>query len=489
VRTLAGGPGLGGPGCPWVGMVSPRASTAVGGPGCSRVGRSSPGASKAAGGSRGSPPRVSAVGRLLIVGSVTVAAGAGLVVTAAPAGAATISAPSVVTSQSTVTITAKTDAVQAAKLLFNGKVVASAGQLQLGSTLTYKFSTSSMRNGSYSAVLQEELLVLPWHNAASATIALRVPPAPPSGVAAHLVSGRTVHVTWARGAEPDLTSYSVVSTAGGGAGLGVGAACGSGGCSAAVTVPGDATVSAGFAVVAHRSDGAGGTLASGASPTVYVRVPGSVGSGAGGTASGGPAGSGSGSRGGVAGRGGAGTGSYGSAYLRMQALSGESSGLVLPTVGPASGLALPISGTKAAQSRSRRQGAAGGWYPALAAVLILLLAAAHAGAWSWRKNRASRASAPRRSTVPGPSGAPRPSTVPRSSTAQRPSGAASTASGAATEAVGISAAPDAPSAGEAPGANGASMAAPDTRRQVGANGRGNGHHSRDLSPARHTQPT
>jgi hypothetical protein len=399
---------------------------------------------------RGRPSaRTGTTRRLLALGSVAAATGAGLVMTAEPAGAATISAPSVVTSPSTVTITAKTDAVQAAKLLFNGTVVASAGQLQLGSTLTYKFSTSSMRNGSYSAVLQEELLVLPWHNAASATIALRVPPAPPSGVAAHLVSGRTVRVTWARGAEPDLTSYSVVSTAGGGAGVGVGTACGSGGCSATLTVPGDAAVSAGYSVVAHRSDGAGGTLASGASQTAYVSVPGSRGSAAGGSAPGGGfAGGGPASQGAGTGRGGAGTaGGYGGAYPRMLALSGESPALVLPTVGPRGGLAMPI-GTKAANAHPRRAGSAG-WYPAVAAILILLLAAAHAGAWLRRNGRLRRAP-----------GAPR---------------AVSAAARAAP----------------APGAAPSLRAVPSLRAalspRAAANGRGNGRHSGDLSPAKRTQ--
>ncbi|MGE5290190.1 MAG: hypothetical protein ACM3ML_23990 [Micromonosporaceae bacterium] len=324
-------------------------------------------------------------GRLLIVGSVVAAAGMGLLAAAGPAGAAAISAPNVITSPSTVTITAKTDAVQGAKLLFDGNVVASAGQLQLGSTLSYKFSTSSLRNGPYSAVLTEQLLVLPWHTAASATITLRIPPAPPSGVTARLVSGRTVRVSWARGAEPDLTSYDVVSTAGAAtSGLGVGSACGSGTCSATLTVPGGAATSAGFAVVAHRHDGAGGTLASGASPTAYVNVPASGGSGVGGGQGAGRRAGGSGYGTVAAGQ----AGGYGSAYARLQGLSGESPALVLPTVGPQSGFALPISRTKTAESRHVKAWLAGVWYPAIAAILILLLIAAHFGAWTRRRRRA-----------------------------------------------------------------------------------------------------
>jgi hypothetical protein len=325
---------------------------------------------------------VPTAGRLVIVGSVVAATGAGLLAAAGPANAASISAPNVITRPSTVTISAKTDAVQAARLLFNGNVVASAGALQLGSTLSYEFSTGSLRNGAYSAVLTEQVLVLPWRTAASATITLRVPPAPPSGVGARLVSGRTVRVTWAKGAEPDLTSYDVVSTAGAGAsGLGVGSVCGGGGCAATLTVPAAAGPSVGFAVVAHRSDGAGGTLASSASPAAYVGMPAAGGSGSG-TGSGGGGGPGSG-----VGQGGASPGSGGQ-YARLQALSGGSSLLVLPTVGPQSGLALPGSQRGTASARPRGSWLMGAWYPGLAVVLILLLVVAHLAAWTRRSRRA-----------------------------------------------------------------------------------------------------
>jgi hypothetical protein len=332
---------------------------------------------------------VRAAGRLLIVGSVVAAAGTGLIASAGPAGAAAISAPSVITSPSTVTITAKTDAVQGAKLLFNGNVVASAGQLQLGSELSYKFSTSSLANGAYSAVLNEQFLVLPWRTAASATIRLRIPPASPSGVAARLVSGRTVRVAWARGTEPDLTSYDVVSTVGGGVtGLAIGSVCGSGVCSATVTVPGGTAMSAGFAVVAHRSDGMGGALASGASPTAYVNVPASAGSGVpGGQA---PVRVGAGGAYGPGRAGGAGGAAGG--YAGLQGLSGGSPTLVLPTVGPQSGLALPLSGAKAARARHATAWR-GAWYAVIASLLILLLSAAHIGAWARRRKRKSQPSA------------------------------------------------------------------------------------------------
>ncbi len=323
-------------------------------------------------------------GRLAIVGSVVAVTGAGLLAAAAPAGAASISAPNVITTPSTVTISAKTDAVQGARLLFNGRVVASAGQLQLGSTLSYKFSTAPLRNGPYLVVLSEQFLVLPWHTAGSATITLRIPPARPSGVAARPVSGRVARITWARGAEPDLTSYDVVSTAGVRvSGLGVGSACGGGGCATTLTVPA-AGRSVGFAVVAHRSDGAGGTLASAASPAAYVDMPVAGGSGA-------PSGSVGSGPGAGAGRAGSGTPGSGGEYARLQALSGSSL-LVLPTVGPQSGLALPASQRGAAPARPRRSWLMGTWYPGLALALILLLVVAHLGAWTrCRRRRAPRA--------------------------------------------------------------------------------------------------
>lgn len=402
-------------------------------------------------------------GRLLTVGSVVAAAGTGLLAMAGPAGAATISAPSVITTPSTVTITATTDAVQGAKLLFDGTVVASTGPLQLGSTLSYRFSTSPLRNGSYPVALNEQVAVLPWHTAKTATIVLRIPPAPPSGVSARLVSGRTVKVSWARGAEPDLTSYDVVSSAGGGAsGLGVGSACGSGACSATLTMPGTAT-SVGFAVVAHRSNGAGGTLASGASPTAYVSVPAPGGSSVGGGRGAGGSATGSGYGAVTAGGAGGAAGGYGNAYTRFQGLSGESPALVLPTVGPQSGLALPISGTKAAQSR-HAEAWRGVWYSAVAALLILLLIAAHAGAWTRRRRRVPRPSAAAPVTAVAAPAAQK--VAPASRKAAPSVRAAARENGAASQANG--------------------EAGPAAAR---SNRRRNGRHTRDLSPANRAETT
>jgi len=327
---------------------------------------------------------VRAAGRFATVASVVAMASGGLLATAAPAGAASISAPSVITSAAKVTIIAHTDAVQGAELVFNGKVVRSAGPLQLGSTLSYTFATAPLRNGSYRAALRQQLATLPWYTAAWTTIRLRIPPAVPTGVGAHLVTGRVVRVTWAKGTEPDLSSYDVLSTSlAEVTGLGVRSVCAAATCAAMVTVPAAAGPSVGFAVVARRSDGAGGTLASAASPLARVYIPGAAGAGGGGGRQPGIA------AGGLAGRvsGFGTTGSYGRRYLPMEASSDGGSPLVLHRVGPGDPPLMLSPGRTVGARAARPSLAAGAGYVVTAVVIIALLALAHVAVWRWRRER------------------------------------------------------------------------------------------------------
>ncbi len=336
-----------------------------------------------------------AASRSAIVTSLIAAASGGLLAIAAPASAASLSAPSVVTSATKVTIVAHTDAVQAAQLVFNGKVVRSAGPLQLGSTLSYTFATAPLRNGSYPVALRQQLAVAPWYTAASARIRLRIPPAAPTSVGAHLLSGRTdllsgrtVRVTWARGTEPDLSGYAVRNTSVAEVTwLGVRSACGTATCAAMVSLPAMAGPTVGFAVVAYRSDGAGGTLASAVSPIVRVSIPGAAGAAGGrlpGIAAGGSA----------AGAGGFdAVGGYGRRDLPTQAFSGGSP-LVQPTVGPhASPLTVPHGRTVGAPAVGPSL-AAGAGYVVAAGVLIALLALAHIAVWRWRRRLPAPAAGP-----------------------------------------------------------------------------------------------
>jgi len=331
---------------------------------------------------------VRAASRSAIVTSLIAAASGGLLAIAAPASAASLSAPSVVTSATKVTIVAHTDAVQAAQLVFNGKVVRSAGPLQLGSTLSYTFATAPLRNGSYPVALRQQLAVAPWYTAASARIRLRIPPAAPTSVGAHLLSGRTVRVTWARGTEPDLSGYAVRNTSVAEVTwLGVRSACGTATCAAMVSLPAMAGPTVGFAVVAYRSDGAGGTLASAVSPIVRVSIPGAAGAAGGrlpGIAAGGSA----------AGAGGFdAVGGYGRRDLPTQAFSGGSP-LVQPTVGPhASPLTVPHGRTVGAPAVGPSL-AAGAGYVVAAGVLIALLALAHIAVWRWRRRLPAPAAGP-----------------------------------------------------------------------------------------------
>lgn len=155
-----------------------------------------------------------------------------------------------------------------ARLILHGKQVARGK-----GPISYSFSTHSLPNGSYQASLQTATAGLIWTTREKTTVRLRSAPYTPSHVSVHR-SGHTVTLHWARGVEPDLTSYRVLSTADSlSTKRSESTACGSSLCSATLHLPSGGSGAYGFAVRAYRSDGSGGTIASGTSNTHYVRLP------------------------------------------------------------------------------------------------------------------------------------------------------------------------------------------------------------------------
>lgn len=155
-----------------------------------------------------------------------------------------------------------------ARLILRGKQVARGK-----GPISYSFSTHSVPNGSYQASLQTATAGLIWTTRDKTTVRVHSAPYTPRDVSVHR-SGHTVTVHWARGVEPDLTSYRVLSTAGSlSTKRSESTACGSSRCSATLHLPSGGAGAYGFAVRAYRSDGSGGTIGSGTSNTHYVRLP------------------------------------------------------------------------------------------------------------------------------------------------------------------------------------------------------------------------
>lgn len=155
-----------------------------------------------------------------------------------------------------------------ARLILRGKQVARGK-----GPISYSFSTHSVPNGSYQASLQTSTVGLVWTTRDKTSVRVRSAPYTPRDVSVHR-SGHTVTVHWARGEEPDLTSYRVLSTAGSlSTKRSESAACGGSLCSATLHLPSGGSGGYGFAVRAYRSDGSGGTIGSGTSSTHYVRLP------------------------------------------------------------------------------------------------------------------------------------------------------------------------------------------------------------------------
>ncbi|GII02188.1 hypothetical protein Pta02_41960 [Planobispora takensis] len=191
--------------------------------------------------------------------------------TAGPAQAqARLDMPSRVTSNQGVTISGKVDFAFDAVLYVDGQQVAKGDQ-----RVSYTWNPRSRPNGSYRIKLVQrgKLLGGRWDET-SETLVQAVPPATPGGVGVRL-QGKQAVVTWRKGSEPDLRGYEIATTRNGRVGsVRVNSACGGGSCRATLAVPAKAAGQRiGFTVRALRSDGGGGTVASGQSAAAMVSIP------------------------------------------------------------------------------------------------------------------------------------------------------------------------------------------------------------------------
>jgi hypothetical protein len=275
-----------------------------------------------------------------------------------------------VVTASTLVVKGSVGTSDQAKLTFNGLTYEGKG------SVTRSFDAHEMPNGSYTAKIEKKIFF--WDNKSS-TFSLRTPPYSPKGVSAS-VSGKKLKVTWNLGPEPDLTGYEVSA---GGAGSGVGsddAMCAGTSCAKTFTIPSSVSGRVSVVVRARRSNGSGGTITSPAS-SAGVTVEGSS--------------PGGGSNGGSGGSGGSGgypdTGGAGSPLLPLT----QDSPISLPTVAPdgaTPGFQYPTPAPEVADHSpvsapdARRVAAVNDlqWGKSIASALVLLIVAAHLGAWTRR---------------------------------------------------------------------------------------------------------
>ncbi|MFD1547898.1 hypothetical protein [Nonomuraea guangzhouensis] len=140
-------------------------------------------------------------------------------------------------------------------------------------TLSGTFDAGSAPNGTFNVVLKGEITGTTY---ATSTFKLRRPAAAPDNVAAALEGTEKIVVTWSKGSEPDLQSYEVATSQSGIVGrLPADSACSGSSCKAVLAVPSKAAGQrVGFTVKAFRGDGDGGSIGSGNSGAAYVTVPG-----------------------------------------------------------------------------------------------------------------------------------------------------------------------------------------------------------------------
>jgi hypothetical protein len=283
---------------------------------------------------------------------------------AAGSGVKSPAANAVITDGATTTVTAHLDLLATGDLYVRGpgstdrKIAGGIGPRDISASVRIS------RNGAYVATLKGLLGTIDQQ-----TFYVRVPPARPDGVDA-TVSARKLVVRWDRGNEPDLTGYDVFL---GGAEVRhgtPGGLCAEDVCSTALSLPssgGNTTVG----VRARRSTGTGGTVASGIS-TASVVVPSPIETSA--------------------------ARAPGALALPSQsaqpllplpgrsplslptvAPNGQQPGFQYPTPGPQ--VADPVVGanTSSDSASSPRR-----WAKSVALALILLVAAAHLGAWTRR---------------------------------------------------------------------------------------------------------
>ncbi|MBT2225865.1 hypothetical protein [Nonomuraea sp. NEAU-A123] len=139
-------------------------------------------------------------------------------------------------------------------------------------TLSGTFDAGSVPNGTFNVILKGEITGTTY---ATSTFKLRRPAAAPDNVAAVLEDAKKIVVTWSKGSEPDLQSYEVATSQSGIVGrLPADSACSGSSCKAVLAVPSKAAGQrVGFTVKAFRGDGDGGSIGSGNSGAAYVTVP------------------------------------------------------------------------------------------------------------------------------------------------------------------------------------------------------------------------
>ncbi|MQA78055.1 MAG: hypothetical protein GEV10_06190 [Streptosporangiales bacterium] len=210
----------------------------------------------------------------------------GSVITAAPAEAGRISvSDSTLTSRSDeVTISVKLGLLEHGKLGLTppgGSKPVTVAKGDGPKTLSYTLSLSCpdfdgscvedgrqtpARNGRWTVTFGANVLVL--GSGSESSFVVKAPPATPKGVDADAVSSRKVKVDWRKGAEPDLTSYTV-AVGDRAEKVGVGEACDGSSCSATLTAPASGGRTA-VGVAATRQAPGGGLSSGTAKDSVEV---------------------------------------------------------------------------------------------------------------------------------------------------------------------------------------------------------------------------
>lgn len=214
----------------------------------------------------------------VVAGSIVLGGSAqAAVVTRQAAASGQITSPSdrQVVTGSSVTVSAQTGLMQLKMGLYiegpstPSRRVAGGGANQ---TISGTFDAGSAPNGTFTVTLKGDITGTRY---ASSTFKLRRPPEPPGNVNARLAGTTKVEVTWSKGSEPDLQSYEVSTSQSGVVGrLSADNACSGSSCKAVLAVPAKAAGRrVGITVKAFRGDGDGGSVGSGKSGVAYVTVP------------------------------------------------------------------------------------------------------------------------------------------------------------------------------------------------------------------------
>ncbi|MEV0594379.1 hypothetical protein [Nonomuraea cavernae] len=194
---------------------------------------------------------------------------------AGAAGQITSPADGQVVSSGSVLVSARTGVIQLKMGLYvegsstGRQQVASGGANQ---TISGTFDAEGAPNGTFSVILKGEITGRTY---ATSTFKLRRPAAAPSNVDAALQGTKKIQVTWNKGTEPDLQAYEVSTSQSGVVGrVSADSACSGSSCRAVLAVPAKAVGHrVGFTVKAFRGDGDGGAVGSGNSGAAYVTVP------------------------------------------------------------------------------------------------------------------------------------------------------------------------------------------------------------------------